>query len=142
MTFRDRVDREAKTLRAFARSPSPGVIAKLDVDSIDAYRRIRNTVMLATRFASASIRRKASFVPALYLDALADASVLEERETRWRAFIAATASLNRDLESGRAIVNDANRRARDELIRIVEENADLLDDRYRHVCGSSLNSRE
>jgi hypothetical protein len=103
------------------------VLAKLDADVSESYRRMRGIVMLATQFASATIRRKGQSVPVLYLNALADAGGREVRETRWRAFIATTASLNQDLEDlERPVANDAICQARDELVRIVEENADLL----------------
>ena len=84
--------------------------------------------MLATQFAPATIRRRGRAVTALYLNALAGANGGQVRETRWRIFIAATASLNRDLEDSGHWTNDAIGRARDELVRIVEENADLLED--------------
>jgi hypothetical protein len=92
---------------------------------------MRGTVMLATRFAPATIRRRGESVTALYLNALTDAIGGQVRETRWRTFIAITASLNRDLEAGGVAANDAIRRARGELVRIVEENADLLADGRR-----------
>jgi hypothetical protein len=103
------------------------VLAKLDADASESYRRMRCTVILATQFASETIRRKGQSVPVLYLNALADADGRAARETQWRAFIAITASLNQDLKDlEQPVANDAIRQARDELVRIVEENADLL----------------
>jgi hypothetical protein len=110
-------------------SPHHHLLAKADGDSQRAYSRLRGTVMLATLFGSPAIRRKGQSVTALYRRALVEASSSPVREERWRRFIVATASLNQDLEgSARPAPNDAIRRAHDVLARIVDENADLLDD--------------
>jgi hypothetical protein len=99
-------------------------VAKLDADSARAYRRMCGIVMLATCFTPPPICRKGRSVSTLFLNALMDAS--EKREVRWRLFVTTTASLNRDLEDSGPVAINSIRRARDELIRIVVENADLL----------------
>ncbi len=110
-------------------SPPQQLLATADIDLWRAHWQLRDTVMLATRFASPAIRRKGESVTGLYQRALAEGWSGPAREARWRRFIIATASLNRDLDSSaRLTSNDATRRAHDALARIVDENADLLDD--------------
>ena len=110
------------------------VLSELDSDSRRAYRRLHETLAFATWFMPAAIRRKGYFVATLYLLALANAKSFRVREAQWRRFIATTASLLPDLEScASQAPNDAARvayrRAHSELVRIVNENVDLLEPR-------------
>jgi hypothetical protein len=104
-------------------------LAKADIDLRRAHSRLQDLVRLATRFTTPAIRRKGETVAALYRRALTEAWSSPVREAHWRRFIIAAASLSRDLDtSARPAPNDAMRRAHDAIARIVDENADLLDD--------------
>ncbi|HTJ26755.1 MAG TPA: hypothetical protein VMA36_11400 [Candidatus Limnocylindria bacterium] len=98
----------------------------LDDEHGDAYRHLHLTVMLATRFATAKLRRKGHCVTVLYLHALGDARTPAGRKARWRRFMTTTASLVADLRRARTAPHHPTRQAQAELESIVAENADLV----------------
>jgi hypothetical protein len=111
-----------------------------DSDADNAYLRLRASVMVATMSAPESIQRKGDSVSAHFLEALACGRSSFAREATWRRFITLTASLNRNLEcSELTAIDDAVIRAREALVRIVDENADLLEvQRVAHLLDEPL----
>jgi hypothetical protein len=109
------------------------LFAALDDEHGDAYRQLHFTVMLATRFASAKVQRKARCMTVLYLHALGAALPSPGRERRWRRFVATAESLRADLRRARSAPHHPTQQAQAELERIVAENADLLEH-----CASRL----
>jgi hypothetical protein len=104
------------------------IASELGSDSGSAYLRFRDTVLAATTLAPEAIRQIGERVTALYLDALVAGWSARICESHWQRFITVMAALNRALEEcEREVSSEATDRARDALVRIVDENADLVE---------------